>query len=198
MKSLVSLLLLGAVLLAAPRTAAAFSQPTLDVTVGKSFAMDHEPSGGGLSAAIAPMWPFANHARFGVALFADDIGTDIDPLADDGSDLGMAASRHRWAWGGAWRGDADVMRGKRWVANVSGSMGWWRVEDDRSGRFLAAAGSVGIAAGLGIRRHMTPHHDAGLVVRWHELTSDRHSIFRRVDHYATASLEWRWLGTPRP
>ncbi len=198
MKRIASLLLLGVVLMAAPGTAAAFSQPTLDVAVGKSFAVNSKPADGGLAASIAPMWPFAGHARFGVVFFADDIGTTIAPISDTGTDLGRVESRHRWAWGGAWKGDADVIRGKKWTTSVLGEMGWWRIEDDRTGNPLDAAGSVGLVAGASLRRHMTPHHDAGLVVRWHQLTSDRHSAFRRVDRYATAAIEWRWLGTPRP
>jgi hypothetical protein len=203
MKSTSLFLLVGiaaAALAAAPHNAAAWSRPELVFSAGKSFAVNGSPSGGGLCASLSPMWASGEHGSFGATVFAHDIGTRVTDLLDpnDHTSLGLTATQHRWAWGAAWRGDYELTRSKRWATGVSGTLGWWRVEDDRSGRFIAAAGAVGLGLGADVRRVMTKQHEVGLALRYHELTSDRHSAFRRVDHYATGALEWRWAGHPRP
>jgi hypothetical protein len=179
---------------AVAQPAAAFTRPIIDLSVGKSFGSDGTPNDGGMSAALSPLWNAGDRSRFGVTAFADDIGTSRTVLFDrTGSvDLGTIAQRHRMSYGLAWRGDRDVIRRPRWAAGLTALAGWWRVADDVRGNGAEAVSAVGYALGLDARRRMSPRHEVGLAVRYQELTSDRHSVFRRVDHYGTAALEWRW------
>jgi hypothetical protein len=183
----------------AARTAAAWSRPALDLAVGESFGAAGLPQGGGLSATLSPLWPVGERARFGVALFADDIGTTLGHLYDpnDHTDLGLVAQRHRWTWGGAWRGDLDMVRRPRWTAAATGAWGYWRVEDDVRGVVQQAGSAVGFTVGAEARRTGAAHHQLGLVVRYHRLLGDRNTGFQRVSHYATGALEWRWAGNAR-
>ena len=178
----------------AAHPAAALTKPAFDIAIGKSFAIDGVPNTGGMSVAFSPLWSIGDRSRFGVTGFADDIGTTQMLLVDRTSalDLGTVAQRHRMTYGLAWRADRDVIRRKRWVAGLTALAGWWRVTDDIRGDFADAASAVGLGLGFEARRAMTSRHEFGLAARYQELTSDRHAGFRRVDHYATAALEWRW------
>jgi hypothetical protein len=174
--------------------AAAFTKPQLDLAVGKTFGIDGTPSTGGMSVAFSPLWNLGERSRFGVTGFVDDIGTSAVQLVDrtNSLDLGTVADLHRLTYGVAWRADHDVVRRKRWAAAVTGLAGWWRVADDVRGNPTTAASAIGFGLGLEARKAMTLRHEFGLAVRYQELTSDRHAAFRRVDHYATAALSWRW------
>ena len=188
-----------AALLAAARPAAAFSPPILDFSLGRSFGSDGAPNAGGISAALSPMWDMGESGRFGATLFADDIGTTRLALRDrtSGADLGLVADRHRQAYGLAWRADYDLVRRARWATALSGTAGWWRITDDVRGAITQASSAIGLGLGLEVRHALALRHEAGFAVRYQELTSDRHSNYRRVDHYATAALEWRWTVVPR-
>lgn len=189
-----------ALLAAASRPAGAWSRPELKLGLGQTLGADSKPAQGGLSVALAPMWRVSDHTRFGVTVFADDIGSELGPLYDPNNSvsLGTTALAHRWTWGGAWRGDVDVARAGRWTAAASGTWGWWRTEDDLRGANIASASAVGIGLGGEARRQVAPTHALGLVVRWQRLFAQRNSSYRRVQHYASAALEWSWASAPRP
>jgi hypothetical protein len=146
------------------------------------------------------MWPIADHARFGVSLFADDIGSTIGHLYDpnDQVDLGLGAFAHRWTWGAAWRGDVDLVHMGRWAVAGSGTMGWTRISDDLQGQTYASASAVGVGLGGEVRRSVAAGQTLGLIVRWQRLFDQRNASYRRVTQYATAALEWGWAGAPRP
>jgi hypothetical protein len=172
--------------------ARAFSMPALDLSMGQSFGVDGSPNDGGLSVEFAPLWRAGERAHFGIAAFADDIGNDRQSLSNKGVDLGTVVSLHRMTWGYAWRADYDFARGRKWAAAVTGVAGWWRIQDDVRGINAQAASAVGAGLGLSARRTLTGRHEVGLSVRWRALTNDKSAEFQRVDHYATAALQWRW------
>lgn len=184
---------------AAPR-AHAFSCPVFDVSAGQTMAANGKPGDGGLSLALAPMWRAGSRARFGFAVFVDDIGSDVSERFDvhDGQSIGVLGGLHRWAWGGAWRSDCDVLRRKHWSGSLSASLGWTRIEDDMQGHYTNYVSAVGTGLGAGVRRIVNDRHEVGLTARWNALTSDRKAAYRRVDHYATVSIDYRWTGPSRP
>ena len=203
MKSRIVLSLALAAGLAAPlssRPSFAMSRPIFNLALGQTFGADGSPSEGGLSAAVSPMWPVGERASFGVTLFMDDVGTRLGQMLDvhNGSDLGTAALLHRWAWGGAWRGDVDAVRVRRWTVATSGSLGWWRVEDDIRGSYVAAASSVGLGLGATARRPVAAGQELGIAIRWQRLFDEKNASYRRMDKYASVALEWKWAGAPRP
>src|SRR5512140_578549 len=98
------LLLTAVLMFGAAATALAFPglpRPGLSLSAGRTFAVSGDPGDGGLSLAIAPRWAVSERARFGVVVFADDMGTNLVELTDpnDGTPLGTASDVHRWAWG---------------------------------------------------------------------------------------------------
>jgi hypothetical protein len=200
LKSLVEAVVAVALLAASPRPANALSHPEVNLAAGKTLRADSAPAQGGLSIVMAPMWPISDHARFGVSVFADDIGSELGQLYDPNNNisLGTAAFAHRWAWGGAWRGDVDVARAGSWTASASGTWGWWRIEDDLRGTNVASASAVGLGLGGEVRRPIAASQTLGIIVRWQRLFAQRNSSYRRVQHYASAALEWGWAGARRP
>ena len=197
---LFSMMIAALLVMAASQTARAWSRPELNFAAGTTMRADGLPSDGGASVAVSPMWSFAEHARFGVSMFADDIGGKVAHMYDpnDGTDLGLAAFTHRWTWGAAWRGDADVARFGRWAATASGTWGWSRTEDDLGGKTFLAASAVGVGLGGEVRRTIAPGQTLGVIMRWQRLFAERNASYRRVTHYATAAVEWGWAGAPRP
>lgn len=170
--------------------------PALALAGGKTFAVTGEPSGGGASASIAALWPVMERVRFGVQAYADDIGTEVVELLDpnDGTPLGPVAEMHRWAWGAAWRAEADVWSLGRWKGGASGGFGLWRVEDDQRGATFAAGSAVGFRLGADARRPFGRGREIGLALNYHRLDPNDDSAWRRVDRYASAALELRWTG----
>ncbi len=197
---LVSILLVAALGAAAARPAHAGAVPVFSFAAGTTLGADSSPAGGGASLTLSPMWPVSDRVRFGVSLFADDIGSDLGDLFDpnDQSNLGTVSLGHRWTWGAAWRGDVDLARAGRWAASASGTWGWWRVEDDLRGTPVASASSVGAGIGMEVRRSVAPGQTLGLLVRGQRLFAQGNSSYRRVQHYATAALEWNWAGAAQP
>jgi hypothetical protein len=92
----------------------------------------------------------------------------------------------------------DLAHAGAWAASASGTWGWWRVEDDLRGAPITSASAVGVGLGGQVCRSVAPAQTLGLVVRWQRLFAQRNSSYRRVQHYATAALEWGWTGAPRP
>ena len=199
-RSLIEAMVAVALVAAVSRPAHAWSRPEVNLAAGTTLGADNLPAQGGLSVVLAPMWPITDHARFGVSVFADDIGSELGQLRDpnNNTSLGTAAFAHRWTWGGAWRGDVDVARAGRWTASASGTWGWWRIEDDLRGTNVASASAVGVGLGGEMRRPIAPSQTLGIIVRWQRLFAQRNSSYRRVQHYASAALEWGWAGAQRP
>jgi hypothetical protein len=196
----VPMMIAALLLMAAAQPAHAWSRPELNIAAGTTLNADGHPADGGASIAVSPMWAFTDHARFGVSMFADDIGGQVGPLYDpnDGVDLGLAAFTHRWTWGAAWRGDVDLLHPGRWAATATGTWGWSRTQDDLLGQTFAAASAVGVGLGGEVRRSVAPGQTLGAVVRWQRLFAQRNASYRRETHYVTAALEWGWGGAPRP
>jgi len=191
--------MVAAALAAAP--ARALTPPALHFALGGSFGADGNPDSGGITASVAPLWPLGSRGRFGVEAFAHDIGSDIGALLDphNGVDLGLVANRHRWAWGGAWRGDVDVVARPKWASSLTGTWGYWRIVDDVRGSLSRSASAVGVGAGIDARRRLTTGHMVGIAARWQKLFAERNSDYRRVGQYATVALEWNWAATtPQP
>lgn len=178
--------------LAWPRLA----RPELVLAAGSTFAATGQPADGGLSLSAAALWPVVDRVRFGAQLYADDIGTHLVQLRDpnDGAPLGLAADAHRWAWGGAWRAEADAWSVGRWTGGVSGDFGFWRVEDDRRGTTFAAGSAVGFRIGADARRPLGRGKDVGVEINYHRLAQDAAASWQRVDRYASAAIQFRWSG----
>jgi hypothetical protein len=187
-------------LLAFARPASAFSRPVLDFAAGTTIGADSRPNDGGASGTLAATWPVLDWGRFGVQLFADDMGTKLDHLKDvnDGSDLGIVADRHRWTWGGAWCAERDVWKLKRWTFSGEAALGWWRTEDDLRGTTVAAVSSIGSALGMDVRRDSPGVNQLGFAFRFKKIYKGEHPGYDRVGHYGTAALTWRWRALPRP
>lgn len=196
-------LLLAAALVAAMGAARdagawpAVPRPTLELAGGSTFAVTGEPNGGGASFSVAAVWPVLDRVRFGVQAYADDMGSEITDLLDpnDGTPLGTTAKMHRWAWGAAWRAEADAWTLGRWTGGVTGALGLWRVEDDRVGRTYLAGTAVGFRLGADARRTLGRGREIGLALNYHRLDQNDESAWVRVDRYASAALEFRWAGT---
>ncbi|MFN8589097.1 MAG: hypothetical protein U0704_15000 [Candidatus Eisenbacteria bacterium] len=185
---------LAAACVAAPARAARLLPTDLVLDAGATFATTGDPNGGGASLRALPQWRVTDRLKFGVELFADDIGTDgVDMISpDDGVSHGVVAQTHRWVYGAAWRADADFWTHRRWKAGVSGSWGYWRVEDDIRGVTTGAFSGVGFGASARIVRGVTKTQDLGLAAGYTRVFSDRNTAFERVDRYAWGALEWRW------
>lgn len=172
-----------------------FVRPDLVLAGGGTFAVSGgEPDGGGLSFSGSALWAVTDRLRFGVQGYADDLGSTAVELVDrnDGTPLGTAADLHRWAYGAAWRLEADAWRLGRWSGGPSGALGYWRVEDDRRGTNLAAGSAVGFRLGADLRRPVGGGREVGFEVNYHRLTEPRNDAWRRADRYASAALEFRW------
>lgn len=184
----------AAVLAAAPASAMRLLPTDLGLDAGATFATTGDPNGGGASLRALPQWRVTEQLRFGVEIFADDIGTEgvdmIDP--GDGLSRGVVAQTHRWVYGAAWRADTDVWSHRRWKAGVSGSWGYWRVQDDVRGDVQAAFSGIGFGLSGRLLRAVSKSQDLGLAAGYTRVFSDRNTVFERVDRYAWGALEWRW------
>lgn len=184
----------AAIVSAAPARAMRLLPTDLVLDAGATFATTGDPNGGGVSLRALPQWRVTDKVKFGVELFADDIGTDgvdmIDP--SDGLSRGVVAETHRWVYGGAWRADADLWSRRRWKAGVSGSWGYWRVQDDIRGDVQGAFSGVGFGVSGRLVRAVSKSQDLGVAVGYTRVFSDRNTAFERVDRYAWGALEWRW------
>lgn len=190
-------LLLALTALHAP--ARAIPRPDLIAGLGGSFATNGTPDGGGLSSSLSVTWPVGERGGFGIRVFADDSGTREGRLFDpnDGTDLGTVALAHRWAYGASWRGDFTLTEGERWSTGLTGDWGYWRIEDDVRGKLANATSAVGLALGGKLTRQVGTGNTAGLLLRYHQLFTDRDAAPSLVDRYATIAFEWCWLGTDR-
>lgn len=184
----------AALFAAAPAGAVRWMPTDLTLDAGATFATTGDPNGGGASLRATPQWAVTDRVKFGVEIFADDIGTEGVEMIDanDGSSRGIVAQTHRWVYGAAWRADGDLYGGRKWKAGVSGSWGYWRVEDDIRGATQAAFSGVGFGGSAHLRRNVSRTQDLGVALGYTRVFSDRSAEFDRVDRYAWGALEWRW------
>ncbi len=159
----------------APVAAHALDLPHITLSAGKSLGVTGLPSDGGFTTTAALTWPVMGRFHFGVAGWADDLGSELTQLVDPttGADLGSHAESHRWAWGLGWIGETTLAAKGRW--NLDGSVGWGfhRIEDDERGVTTRAISSVGTNATLAARRRMAPGQSLGLSIRWQQVFLDR-------------------------
>ena len=163
-------------------------RPELTGALGRTLAVTGAPDEGGLSFALATLWPVQEHVRFGVGAFADDIGSNLGRLSDpnDGTDLGVVALDHRMVVGAAWRLDAELPPVRAWVPYASGTWGISRVADDHRGIASGSIGTTGFSLGGGIRHPLAGRLSLGASVRYHRLFNDR------TGRFVTAGVDWGW------
>jgi hypothetical protein len=172
----------------------AWASPELSFSGGTTLAILGEPDEGGASVSAGLLWPvegpeaLGDRMRFGVHLFADDLGARLTRLLDpnDQSDLGLAEDLHRDAFGAAWRLDAVFDGPGGWIPYTSGTWGFYWVQDDVRGDARDAVGSTGFSLGAGLLRPIAGASSLGLGVRYHRLFNDV------AGRYASLSAEWRW------
>ncbi|MBI5711406.1 MAG: hypothetical protein HZC42_14065 [Candidatus Eisenbacteria bacterium] len=179
------LALVLALAVAAPACAGA--RPELAGAAGATLGVLGPPDGGGASLSAAALWPVGYGLRFGLSLFAEDMGSETVELTDihDGSDLGSVAGLHRMALGAAWRLDGEFAPALGWIPFGSATWGIWRVSDDVQGRELGAIGSTGFSLGGGLR-HAVGRFQLGASVRYHRLFNER------VGRFVAAGVDWSW------
>lgn len=172
----------------------ACASPELSLSAGSTLAVVGEPDEGGASIAAGVLWPveapgpFGDRMRFGVHLFAEDLGARLTRLLDpnDQTDLGLAEDLHRDAFGAAWRMDTVFDGPGAWLPYASGTWGFYWVQDDVRGDAVGAVGSTGFSLGLGLMRPIAGASTLGLGVRYHRLFNDV------AGRYVALSAEWRW------
>ena len=172
-------------------------RPELGFQFGRTFAVGSRvPDAfdqGGFTLAAAALWPWEKRFRFGVALFASDLGEQVhdvslpDVSGGPPKDYGSIEFGHRATWGAAWRVDALGPRlGRTFRGYGTASYGYYRFVHDRVGVLQGARSAVGGSVGVGVERELTPHHALGLSASGNFMSDD----FTR--RYGSASLEWRW------
>jgi hypothetical protein len=177
----------------------ACAAPELSLSGGSTLAIVGEPGEGGASISAGLLWPFdaaapiGERMRFGVHLFADDLGARISRLLDpnDQTDLGLAEDLHRDAFGAAWRMDAVFDGPGAWLPYTSGTWGFYWVQDDVRGESREAVGSTGFSLGAGLMRPIAGASTLGVGARYHRLFNDV------AARYVSLSAEWRWGGAFR-
>jgi hypothetical protein len=164
-------------------------RPALVGSVGGSFAVLGEPSGGGASASLAALWPVTGRLSFGVMVHGDDAGSVVDSLRD-ASGAGLAFGKvdqvHRAAWGVSWRLDGTAPPRLGFTPFASATWGAYRVADDAQGESLGHVGSTGWSLAAGLRRGLGSHLALGLYTRYHRLFNDVEGRFM------SAGLEGIW------
>ncbi len=186
-------------LLAGSPAQAEWPRPELRLAAGSAGSVTGEPGGGGVSLAAGLNYSVTERFGFGFRLFADDLGTDETRLLDpnDGTDLGAVVQGHRWTYGAAWSGSAEVTHWGRLGLDALGEFGYWREEADVRGRTQSASSAVGFTLGGAAVWPLTGAHGLAAVARYHRVMSARDIEFSRVDRYTTLTLQWRWDLAPQ-
>ncbi len=171
---------LAAVLLAPGVAGARAWRPELSGSLGGSFAVLGQPSGGGTSAALSAMWPVAPGVSIGVMIHGDDAGSTVDSLRDEqgrGLSSGKVEQVHRAASGVSWRLDVTAPTRFRTTLFSSATWGYYRIADDLRGEEIGSAGSTGASLGAGARWKLSRHFAVGATARCHWLFNDREGRF---------------------
>ncbi len=186
-----------ALALLAPQARAA--SPELTAAVGSSLAVSGDPGSGGFAGTLGLLWPVEGRLAFGAALFVDDLGTGLGPLADPntGTPLGTVATLHRWAFGGEWRGEATLHRNRRTRWLWGAGFGYARQERDTRGLVSSAVSSALASTNTTFLLQAAHGHAFGATIALRRAFVNRDADAGRSTSWATAALEWRWQGTPR-
>ncbi len=188
------ILIVAAAFVVAAAPAHAMQRPELLMSAGATTLVNGDPGDGGVSLSISSMWPADPPFTFGLMLFADDCGTDLGRLYDqhDGVDLGTVETRHRFAYGAAWRADAALPGVGRWAPFASATWGAYRLQDDARGDVLDAKTSTGFSIGAGVRRPFLGSGALGVSARWHAVERGPST------GWLSAGLDWQWYLGRRP
>ena len=167
--------------------AASATRPELVVGVGGTAAVQGDPGQGGVSLALAVLWPFENRFRLGLMGTLDDLGAREARLrSPSGVDLGPTSDLHRAAQSLTWRAEAHLREARGWHAFAAGLWGLYRVADDLSGDLQSRIITGGGGVGVGVLRSVSGGHAAGVTVRSQWLSRGAAS------RYLSAAAEWRW------
>jgi hypothetical protein len=141
--------------------------------------------GRGFSVSGAVLWQVEPWMRIGPMLYADDQGTETGQLLDpnDGTELGTTALYHLMVYGGAWRADLPFAMGGRWMGLASGSLGYYRIQEDQAGVISDGLSTAGASLAFGVSHNSLPGSDLGITFRYHRL-------FQDLGDYWSATLEW--------
>jgi hypothetical protein len=162
--------------------------PRIAVELGVTGAVADLAERHGLSSSLTSLWSVHPHFDFGVMLFADDLGTDIERLQDpnDGTDLGAVGRDHGFLYGGAWRADYSIPGPGSWTSYVSTTWGYYRLQTDQLGVVTAATSATGVSLGAGIAHSIARQVAVGASFRFHHLFADR------LDYYGRAAVDLIW------
>ena len=173
-------------------------RPDVAFSLGRAFAVGKGFDGtldqGGFTAFGSALWGWEDRFRFGVSLFAADLGEDIetvvleDPSGGPPRDYGQVQYAHLGTFGGAWRVDAlGPALGRSGRSFATASYGIYRLQADQQGTVLTARTALGARLGLGAERRFTPHHSFGLILAYNRVFNEE-----VAQRFASGDLEWRW------
>jgi len=198
MSRLRSLALAALLLGVATRSASAqIPRPEWAFDVGRTFAVVNDAGvhggydQGGFLVSGSALWPWQDRFRFGVTATAADLGVQLRGQTRTTSsgvveDLGNFMQGHALAWGIGWRTDAlGPKLGRIGRTYATGSYSFYRLTADSLGHSLAATSAVGVSAGAGIERSISPHMTLGLLAGGTWLSGN-------LGHFADAALAWHW------
>jgi hypothetical protein len=163
--------------------------PDLTVALGGTGAVSGTPNSGGFSGSVAGMWPVEERFAFGISVFADDMGSELNELVEPGPppvSFGTFPGAHRLLYGAGWRFDYEPDLKYRWRPFASATWDYVRIQDDTHGTVTNALSATRIGLGLGVHRNILKRSTVGVVVRFHRLSDDL------VDQYASVTAEWGW------
>ena len=183
--------------MAAAPVRAGIAPPVFGIEWGRTFAVASDVDGafdqGGFQVGASFLWPWEDRFRFGINVFAADLGdlvervVVIDPTDGSEFDYGTVEVGHLDSWGVQWRADATGPRlGGIGRSFARLSYGFVRLEADDVGEVVAASSAVQGGIAVGLEREFSSRHALGLSAGATWLSDE----FTR--HYGTASLEWRW------
>ena len=192
-------LLLATLLAAGAGPARALPMPDVVAEFGRSFAVDSSVDGvfdeGGFSLAGSALWP-ADRLRFGLTLFADDLGSLTEERVDDSVTppvpLGTFHVAHVAVAGALWRMEVDGPR-VAWLETFArGDWGLFRFRADEFGSQIDSESKLGWSLGGGVMVPMNSGHSFGLTLNFHRTF---HEFFR---DYMSAAAAWHWRPNRAP
>jgi len=183
-----------ATLFAGAVPARAVPMPDVVAEVGRSFAVDSSVDGvfdeGGFSLACSALWPAADRLRFGLTLFADDLGSLTEERVDDSVTppvpLGTFHVAHVAVAGALWRTEVVGPRVARLETFGRADWGLFRFRADEFGSQLDSESKLGWSLGGGVMVPMKSGHSFGLTFNFHRTF---HEFFR---DYMSAAAAWHW------
>ena len=192
-------LLLATLLAAAAAPAGALPVPDVVAEFGRSFAVDSSVDGvfdeGGFSMACSALWP-ADRLRFGLTLFADDLGSLTEERVDDSVTppvpLGTFQVAHVAVAGALWRMELDGPRVARLENFGRADWGLFRFRADEFGSQIDSESKLGWSLGGGVMVPLKTNHAFGLTVNFHRTF---HEFFR---DYMSAAAAWHWRPSRAP